>query len=172
MREEGPARGRALFADHFHEVGDLADHAAHFRRVDKFLGPAKFVETKALQRLALVGLAADRTADLADGEFFLSHRVSPSQFVESAMPASDAPSARRPTTSWTLRPRLEATVRGLACSLSASNVARTMLYGFEEPIDLPTTSWTPSTSMTARIGPPAITPVPGGAARRTTLPAP
>mmetsp|Transcript_7982 Transcript_7982/g.9606 ORF Transcript_7982/g.9606 Transcript_7982/m.9606 type:complete len:202 (-) Transcript_7982:254-859(-) len=30
----------------------------------------------------------------------------------------------------------------------------------------------PRTSITARIGPPAITPVPGGAARRTTLPAP
>ena len=34
---------------------------------------------------------------------------------------------------------MDATERGLACSFRASNVARTMLYGLDEPIDLPTT---------------------------------
>ena len=65
-----------------------------------------------------------------------------------------------------------ATERGLDCDFSASMVARIMLYGLDVPTDLATTSATPRVSSTARIGPPAITPVPGGAARRTTLPAP
>ena len=47
-----------------------------------------------------------------------------------------------------------------------------MLYGLDEPIDFATTSCMPSVSNTARIGPPAMMPVPGGAARRNTLPAP
>ena len=42
----------------------------------------------------------------------------------------------------------------------AENVARIMLCGFAVPIDLATTSCTPMVSKTARIGPPAITPVP------------
>ncbi len=40
------------------------------------------------------------------------------------------------------------------------------------PSDFDTTSWTPSISNTARIGPPAMMPVPAGAVRITTLPAP
>src|SRR5690606_2861158 len=47
-----------------------------------------------------------------------------------------------------------------------------MLCGLLEPKDFATTSWMPSASNTARIGPPAITPVPGGAARSCTLPEP
>ena len=47
-----------------------------------------------------------------------------------------------------------------------------MLCGLEVPMDLVTTSCTPRVSNTARIGPPAMTPVPAGAARRTTRPAP
>ena len=47
-------------------------------------------------------------------------------------------------------------------------VVRSVLqhYGFDEPTDFATTSWRPSVSNTARMGPPAITPVPAGAARR------
>ena len=44
--------------------------------------------------------------------------------------------------------------------------------GLDEPIDLPTISLTPSTSHAALIGPPAIIPVPEGAARNKTFPAP
>ena len=47
-----------------------------------------------------------------------------------------------------------------------------MLCGLVEPSDLPTTSWMPSASHTARIGPPAMMPVPGGAVRSSTRPAP
>src|SRR5215218_5389165 len=68
--------------------------------------------------------------------------------------------------------RRAATERGESWCLSASKVARTMLYGFEEPSDFATTSCMPSVSNTARIGPPAMIPVPGGAARKNTLPAP
>src|SRR3954469_14830060 len=68
--------------------------------------------------------------------------------------------------------RRAATERGESWCFSASRVARTMLYGFDEPSDFATTSCMPSVSNTARIGPPAMTPVPGGAARRCTRPAP
>ncbi len=51
----------------------------------------------------------------------------------------------------------------------ASNVARTMLYGFDEPIDLATTSCMPSVSKTARIGPPAMMPVPAGGGAQQNL---
>ena len=45
-------------------------------------------------------------------------------------------------------------------------------YGLDDPIDFATMSCIPRTSNTARIGPPAMMPVPGGAARRNTLAAP
>ena len=59
----------------------------------------------------------------------------------------------------------------LSCS-SASNVALIMLCGLDVPTDLATMSLMPSVSNTARIGPPAMMPVPAGAARSVTLPAP
>ena len=52
------------------------------------------------------------------------------------------------------------------------SVARTRLYGFVEPWLLATTFCTPITSNTARIGPPAITPVPSFAGARRTADAP
>ena len=47
-----------------------------------------------------------------------------------------------------------------------------MLCGLQEPTDLATMSCSPSDSNIARIGPPAMMPVPGLAERITTLPAP
>src|SRR5690606_36230425 len=55
---------------------------------------------------------------------------------------------------------------------SASSVARTMLYGFDEPWLLATTFATPITSKIARIGPPAMMPVPSGAGLSMTFAAP
>ena len=46
------------------------------------------------------------------------------------------------------------------------------LCGLAEPKDFATTSWMPKTSHTERIAPPAIIPVPAGAALRNTLPEP
>ncbi len=55
---------------------------------------------------------------------------------------------------------------------SASIVALTTLWGFEEPSDFVRTSRTPADSSTARTPPPAISPVPGEAGFSITLPAP
>src|SRR5690242_9930981 len=61
---------------------------------------------------------------------------------------------------------------GVDCLRRPSSVARTRLYGFVEPWLLATTFCTPITSNTARIGPPAITPVPSFAGARRTIDAP
>ena len=58
-------------------------------------------------------------------------------------------------------PRRAATARGLVARPSAAKVALIMLCGFGLPTDFATTSWTPSASKIARIGPPAMIPVPG-----------
>ena len=50
--------------------------------------------------------------------------------------------------------------------------ARKTFIGFDEPIDFATISLMPITSHAARIGPPAIIPVPEGADLSSTLPAP
>src|SRR5688500_3847594 len=52
-----------------HEMADLADHAAHRRRVGDFAAAVHLVEAEADQRVALTGLAADRAADLGDLQF-------------------------------------------------------------------------------------------------------
>ncbi len=74
--------------------------------------------------------------------------------------------------SLTFLPRRAATARGLTERSSASKVALIMLCGLDVPTDFATTSCTPSASKIARIGPPAMMPVPTGAARTTTSPAP
>src|SRR5688572_19366852 len=52
-----------------HEMADLADHAAHRRRVGDFAAAVHLVEAEADQRVALTRLAADRAADLGDLQF-------------------------------------------------------------------------------------------------------
>src|SRR5215213_585630 len=167
----------SLPVDNAHEVLDLLDHAANCRRVFQGRGAVKLVEFEADQRLALLGLAADRRADLLNGDGgccgsrILCHCQS---LPYASAPAASLVSAsrRRACSVETFRPRRAATERGLSSFLSASKVARTRLYGFDEPSDFETTSCMPRVSNTARIGPPAMMPVPCGAARSTTLPAP
>src|SRR3546814_17349706 len=72
----------------------------------------------------------------------------------------------------TVLPRLAAISEGLFILVSASIVARTRLIGLREPSALASTFCTPATSNTARIAPPAITPVPSEAGRMQTLAAP
>src|SRR5439155_17612710 len=72
----------------------------------------------------------------------------------------------------TVRPRFAATSAGVVEFFSPSSVARTMLYGFDEPRLLQTMSVTPITSNTARIGPPAMMPSPGLAGAISTRDAP
>ena len=56
--------------------------------------------------------------------------------------------------------------------LSPFTQAFKTLCGLAEPRDLATTSWIPKTSQTDLIAPPAIIPVPEGAALRKTFPDP
>ena len=60
-------------------------------------------------------------------------------------------------------------MRGELSCCRATNVALIMLCGFDVPTDLATMSLMPSVSNTARIGPPAMMPVPAGAARKRHL---
>src|SRR5690348_9035468 len=147
-----------------HEVTDGLDHATDLRAVLLDDHVADPLETERAQGLALVRLAADRALELLDLE--LSHQgATPSG--ASACALSSAAGA----TCSTGRPRRAATVSGCSSMRSASTVAWTMLIWLDEPSDLLRTSWMPAHSSTARTGPPAITPVPGAAGRRSTTPA-
>src|SRR5687767_379192 len=155
-------------------MSDLADLAAHLGRVLDLDAAPDLVQAQPDQGRALGLVAADRGTGLGDLErlfLFLGHR-SYSTIASAVASASAALAPARPSRSETFLPRRWATERGLVCSFSASKVARTMLYGFEVPTDLVTTSDTPRLSNTARIGPPAMMPVPDGAERRVTRPAP
>ena len=65
-------------------------------------------------------------------------------------------------------PRDRATSSGRRSRLRPSTVARAMLIGFVVPRLFERTSRIPASSSTARTPPPAITPVPSLAGRRTT----
>ena len=78
-----------------------------------------------------------------------------------------------PVISSTVLPRLAAISAGrVAVASSALSVARTTLYGLVEPWHLASMLVTPITSNTARIGPPAMMPVPSEAGCMNTLVAP
>src|SRR4029079_6092817 len=145
----------------------------NFRRILKLGNPADLVELEADQRRTLRVVAADRAAGLLDLDRLcgLGHRLDSEwrenmRLVVYSATASASPPTRRDCSADTLMLRRAATERGESWCFSALKVARTMLYGWEEPIDFATTSATPRVSNTARIGPPAMMPVPGGAARR------
>ena len=70
------------------------------------------------------------------------------------------------------RPRMSATALLSRNCSSASMVAFTTLCGLCEPIDFVSTFGMPTAWMTARTGPPAITPVPSGAGFSSTSPLP
>src|SRR5436305_14465642 len=154
------------FAFDPYEVLDLMDHAAYRGGVLERAPPVTLVEPEPLQRRLLVLAAPDRAADLHDCDGLLVV----SRFRHYV--GSRASASRRPRISATFLPRRAATARGLVTWLSAAKVALIMLCGFELPTDLATTSCTPSASKIARIGPPAMIPVPALAARTMTLPAP
>src|SRR5579875_1867871 len=76
------------------------------------------------------------------------------------------------TTSAASLPRKRATFSAVLSERSASTVAYTTLIGLGLPSDFVKISWMPASSSTARIAPPAITPVPGAAGLSSTRPAP
>src|SRR5438105_3220553 len=69
-------------------------------------------------------------------------------------------------------PLSSATSAAVRNDCSAAMVARTVLMGLLVPSDLVRMSFTPASSMTARMLPPEITPVPGAAGLSSTLAAP
>src|SRR5690606_29431530 len=103
----------------------LGDHAAHGGRVFQRRAPVHLVQAQADERLALHGRAADGAADLFDNQrlvLLLRHRrVSYSSAVTAA--------PRRACSAEYLMPRCAAMSLGCIWLFSASNVARTMLYG-------------------------------------------
>src|SRR3990170_6830521 len=148
---------------------DLAHLAHHFGCGFAFDRAVHLVEAEADKRCALGLVTPDRGSGL--GDLDLGH-FAYSAIASATASASAPPIPPRPSRSETFLPRRCATDRGLVFSLSASKVARIMLYGFDVPTDLVTTSATPRLSNTARIGPPAMMPVPAGAERTATRPAP
>src|SRR5690348_11934720 len=146
----------------FHDdhVPDRLEHATDLGTVLLDDDVADALEPKRAEGVPLVLLAADRRPLLLDLE--ACHH-----WLTSARAFSSAAGA----TSSTGRPRRAATASGSSSERSASTVACTMLIWFDEPSDLLSTSWMPAHSSTARTGPPAITPVPGAAGRRSTTPA-
>src|ERR1700674_5565500 len=167
MQSGGGAAAVLFCHNHPHEVLHFVDHAAHRGRVLERALAVALVEPQSLERRLLIGAAADRAAGLHHGEGLLG---ACRRLCHHAV--SRASATLRPRISATFLPRRAATARGLVRWLSASKVALIMLCGFELPTDLATTSCTPSASKIARIGPPAMIPVPGLAARTMTLPAP
>ena len=119
-------------------------------------------QPEAAQNLAVRGHGTDRAADLADtNRLRLAHLCAPP--LRSA-PRPPSPAARRCS-----RRGARSTVRSFS---SASNVALTTLCGLVVPSDLVRMSWMPADSITARTGPPAMTPVPADAGLSSTRPAP
>src|ERR1700730_392561 len=152
-----------------HQMAHLLDHAAALGRICELAAAVALVQPQADQRATLVFRAADVAARLGDLDLLVGHGPAPPSLPYAA---STAVSSRRPKRSPTFLPRRVATMRGELSCCSASNVALIMLCGLDVPTDLATMSLMPSVSNTARIGPPAMMPVPAGAARRVTLPAP
>src|SRR6185295_15371433 len=124
---------------------DLVDHAAHGRRVDQLDHVVDALEAEAAHRVALgVMNAVDA---LQQPHLDLLHCVISS----------------------TVLPRRAAISAGVLMFFKPSSVARTTLYGLVEPKHLASTLVTPITSNTARIGPPAMMPVPSIAGCIRTL---
>src|SRR6266404_5744444 len=147
-------------------MAHLVDHATHRRRVLEDTAAVELVEAQPDQRRTLVFGPPDRAARLGNfNRLAVGHRRAP-------YAASATVSSRRPSRSPTFLPRRVATMRGELSCCRAWKVALLMLCGLDVPTDFATMSLMPSVSNTARLGPPAMIPVPAGAARRVTLPAP
>src|SRR5438132_4914290 len=124
---------------------DLVDHAAHRRRITELDDVVDALQAQAAHRIALRALAAPDA--LQETHLDLLHCVISS----------------------TVLPRRAAISAGVLMAFRPSSVARTTLYGLVEPKHLASTLVTPITSNTARIGPPAMMPVPSIAGCIRTL---
>src|SRR5919202_855167 len=163
-----------------HEVLDRANQPADRGIVIALGGAADLPEPQRLQGLVMLAARAVRGLHLGDHE--LRHQAGASSpSAASAIsgtglilsPSSSSGAAPSSPSTWrTVSPRSSATSWGLRRSRSAATVAFTRLIGFWLTRDFESTSWIPASSSTARTPPPAITPVPSEAGRRSTRPAP
>src|SRR6185312_11740115 len=151
----------SLHLGHRQHVADLGQHAANLRRVGDFDRVAAPLEAEARDRRAVIGLLSHQSAHQRYAQSLRRRR---NFLVRLHRQASVSCS--------TVRPRLAAMSAGALQFSSALSVARTMLYGFVEPWHLARMLVTPTTSNTARIGPPAMMPVPSDAGCMNTLVAP
>src|SRR5690606_2049762 len=102
-RRRRRAIDRVLVLHHLDQVVNSGDHAVHRRGVLQGGGAADLVQAQARQGGALVLGPANGARRLTNGD--LGHTAYPS----ASATAAEAPSARRPMTSLTFLPRLEAT---------------------------------------------------------------
>src|SRR5262245_23899 len=157
---------------------DLRHRAAHRGAVLTLHDCADAAEAQGAQYGALARSRADGRAHLLDAQLLFFRHVhqpialgseaasAPPFVVADSAAAStgagrSADSPRCVRAAWLVRRRS-----------SPAKVAFTTLCGLVEPKDLVRMSWMPAVSITARTGPPAITPVPSDAGRSSTRPAP
>src|SRR5262249_8762890 len=129
-----------------HQIGNPGYHAAVGRGVGHFHRLAQLPQAEAAHARAMRLLAADgavHQGDLQPLGLFLGHCY--------------------PVISSTDLPRLAAISAGVFILVRPLIVARTTLYGLVDPRHFASTFCTPITSNTARIGPPAMIPVPSEA---------
>src|SRR5688572_22583282 len=160
---------------HGHEMAYLAQHALQLRRVLVVRAATDLAEAERAQGTEVTIGLTDSTTHLRDLQ--LAHSLvssvsaaptttSSASFAAACFAACAAAETGR---TWAIvRPRIAATSSGRTSRLSPSTVARHMLIGFVVPRLFASTSRIPASSSTARVPPPAMTPVPSLAGRSTT----
>src|SRR6476659_4161867 len=157
---------------HGDEVCDMPELPLELRALAVLGALADPPETERAERALVAAGLADGAPDLGDANG--RHAVS-SVAAGAASAAASAGACsgstgegRNGRTSLIDFPRDRATSSGRRSRLRPSTVARAMLIGFVVPRLFERTSRIPASSSTARTPPPAITPVPSLAGRRTT----
>src|SRR4029079_3529779 len=172
-------RARRLHRD---EVGDLAELALELRPGRVLGGPADLAQAERAQRAAVLLRLSDRRPGLghddarhdstASGSGVSATAAASSRGAATAVGLAAASSARgvrdSGSTSEMDFPRERATSSGRRSRLRPSTVAFAMLIGLVGPMLFASTARIAASSSTARTPPPAITPVPSLAGRRTT----
>ena len=172
-------RSISTCASHLRQCGQGAATLAIIPRTAgvsaRVLAVAQFVEAEADQRRPLAPSVAAAGCESARPS--LSCRLvfvfaMACTSVYSALLATTSRSRRRAMISLTFLPRRAATLRGLVSLLQGIERRPHHVVGIGRPLRLRHDILHAEVSNTARIGPPAMMPVPAGAARSTTLPAP
>src|SRR5690242_13297598 len=133
-------------ADNGDEIADLVDHAADGLRILELDDLADALQPQAAHRRAVIVARAIDALDERHFQFLAGYRLHHASRISS-----------------TVLPRFAAMSAGALIASSALIVARTTLYGLVGPWHFARMFVTPTTSNTARIAPPAITPVPSDA---------